>query len=303
MPTSENTRLALLASRLAVAVAVTLIVAKAVAWSLTDSVAILASLADSSMDALVSFVNLLALRYALSPADKDHRFGHGKAESIAAIAQAAFILGSSLILVFHCIERITASEHREVSHSDAGIVVMLFSIVLTAVLVIVQGVAVKRSGSAVIQADRLHYVSDLLTNFSVLVALCLTRYGFMQADIIIGLAVAGYLCFGAVRIGYPALQMLMDHELPETLSHAFVEIARSHPAVVGVHDIRTRQSGMTYVVQLHLEMDPATSLERAHTISDEVEEMIATQYPNTDIIIHQDPAGLHERRHTLEHAH
>jgi len=303
MPTFEHSRLALLAGRLAVAVAVILIIAKAVAWSLTDSVAILASFADSSMDALVSIVNLLALRYALSPADKDHRFGHGKAESIAAIAQAAFILGSSLILVFHCIERITSPEHPQVSHSDAGIVVMLFSMVLTAVLVMVQGVAVKRSGSAVIQADRLHYVSDLLTNFSVVVALSLTRYGFMEADIIIGLAVAGYLCFGAVRIGYPALQMLMDHELPETLSHAFIEIARSHPAVLGVHDIRTRQSGMTYVVQLHLEMDPATSLERAHTISDEVEEMIATQYPNTDIIIHQDPAGLHERRHTLEPAH
>jgi len=302
MPISEHTSLVLFASRLSVAVAFILIISKAVAWSLTDSVAILASLADSSMDALVSIVNLLALRYALSPADDDHRFGHGKAESIAAVAQAAFIVGSSLILFFHCVERITSPERIQMSHNDVGVTVMLFSMALTFALVMVQGAALKRSGSAVVQADRLHYLSDLLTNASVLVALGLARYGFVQADVIIGLAVAGYLCFGAIRIGYPALQMLMDHELPAELSSKFVEIARSHPKVVGVHDIRTRQSGMTYVVQLHLEMDPDTSLEQAHAISDDVEKMIASHYPNTDIIIHQDPAGLHERRYTLARA-
>jgi ferrous-iron efflux pump FieF len=297
MPTSDHTRLAILASRLSVAVAVVLIVAKAAAWSLTDSVSILASLADSSMDALVSIVNLLALRYALSPADNDHRFGHGKAEAIAAVSQAAFIVGSSLILVFHCVERITTPDkHAQLSHSDVGIAVMLFSIVLTMALVAVQGTAVKRSGSAVVKADRLHYLSDLLTNVSVLVALGLARFGFVQADVIIGLGVAAYLCYGAIRIGHPAMQMLMDHELPPELAEAFVEIARSHPNVVGVHDIRTRQSGLTYVVQLHLEMDPLTTLEHAHAISDEVERMIMSRYPNTDIIIHQDPAGLYERR-------
>jgi ferrous-iron efflux pump FieF len=300
MPTSEQNRLALLASRLSVAVAVILIVAKAMAWSVTDSVSILASLADSSMDALVSIVNLMALRYALSPADDDHRFGHGKAEAIAAVSQAAFIVGSSLILVFHCVERFASPEqHAQLSHSDAGIAVMLFSMALTLALVAVQGVAVKRSGSAVVKADRLHYLSDLLTNVSVLVALVLARFGLVQADVIIGLAVAAYLCFGAIRIGQPAMQMLMDHELPAELSSAFVAIARRHPKVVGVHDIRTRQSGLTYVVQLHLEMNPATSLAEAHAISDEVEEMIASQYPNTDIIIHLDPAGLYERLHTL----
>jgi ferrous-iron efflux pump FieF len=304
MSASDQTRLAVLASRLSVAVAVVLVVAKAAAWSLTDSVSILASLADSSMDALVSIVNLLALRYALSPADDDHRFGHGKAEAIAAVSQAAFIVGSSLILVFHCVERITTPEkHAQLSHSDIGIGVMLLSMVLTMALVTVQGAAVKRSGSTVVQADRLHYLSDLLTNASVLVALVLARFGFVQADVIIGLAVAAYLCYGAIRIGYPAMQMLMDHELPSELANAFVEIARSHPNVVGVHDIRTRQSGLTYVVQLHLEMDPLTTLEHAHTISDEVETMIVSRYPNTDIIIHQDPAGLYERRLLTAEAH
>lgn len=297
MPTSDQNRLAVLASRLSVAVAIVLVVAKAVAWSLTDSVSILASLADSSMDAMVSVVNLLALRYALSPADDDHRFGHGKAEAIAAVSQAAFIVGSSLILVFHCVERITSPEkHAQLSHSDVGIAVMLFSIVLTLALVAVQGAAVKRSGSAVVQADRLHYLSDLLTNVSVLVALALAKFGFVQADVIIGLGVAAYLCYGAIRIGHPAMQMLMDHELSPELVGQFVEIARSHPDVVGVHDIRTRQSGTTYVVQLHLDMDPQTTLAHAHAIADEVEEMIVSRYPNADIIIHQDPAGLHERR-------
>lgn len=298
MAVSEQTRFAILASRLSVAVAVILIVVKAVAWSLTDSVSILASLADSSMDALVSIVNLLALHYALSPADDDHRFGHGKAEAIAAVAQAAFIVGSSLILVFHCVERISSPESHTLSHTGTGITVMLFSIALTAALVAVQSVALKRSGSMVVRADRLHYLSDLLTNLSVVVALGLARFGFGEADVMIGLAIAAYLCYGAIRIGYPAMQMLMDHELPAELVSALLEIARNHPDVVGVHDVRTRQSGATYVVQLHLEMAPATTLAHAHAISDEVEKMIVSRYPNTDIIIHQDPAGLHERRLT-----
>lgn len=303
MVASQQTRLALIASRLSVAVAAILILAKTVAWSLTDSVSILASLADSSMDALVSVVNLLALRYALSPADDDHRFGHGKAEAMAAVVQAAFIAGSSLILVFHCIERISSPESHHLSHTGMGVAVMLFSIALTAALVVVQSIAVKRSGSMVVRADRLHYVSDILTNLSVLVALGLARAGYGQADVVIGLAISAYLCYGAIRIGYPAMQMLMDHELPAELVAAFVDVARSHPKVVGVHDIRTRQSGATYVVQLHLEMEPTTTLEQAHAISDEVEDMIMSRYPNTDIIIHLDPAGLYERRLETQRAH
>lgn len=289
------TRLALIASYLSVAVALVLIIAKAVAWTLTDSVSILASLADSSMDALASIINLLAIRYALKPADDDHRFGHGKAEAIAAVSQAAFIVGSSLILVFHCVERIAAPEHVHLSNTNAGMAVMLLSIVLTVSLVLVQRVAIKRSGSAVVRADQLHYVSDILTNLSILAALALAKYGFVQADVIIGLAVAAYICYGALRIGYPALQTLMDRELPPALVKELVATAASHPKVCGVHDIRTRQSGAIFVVQLHIEMDPATPLLTAHAISDEVEAMITARYPNTDIIIHQDPAGLYER--------
>lgn len=289
------TRLALIASYLSVAVALVLIIAKAVAWTLTDSVSILASLADSSMDALASIINLLAIRYALKPADDDHRFGHGKAEAIAAVSQAAFIVGSSLILVFHCVERIAAPEHVHLSNTNAGMAVMLLSIVLTVALVLVQRVAIKRSGSAVVRADQLHYVSDILTNLSILAALALAKYGFVQADVIIGLAVAAYICYGALRIGYPALQTLMDRELPPALVKELVATAASHPKVCGVHDIRTRQSGAIFVVQLHIEMDPATPLLTAHAISDEVEAMITARYPNTDIIIHQDPAGLYER--------
>lgn len=289
------TRLALIASYLSVAVALVLIIAKAVAWTLTDSVSILASLADSSMDALASIINLLAIRYALKPADDDHRFGHGKAEAIAAVSQAAFIVGSSLILVFHCVERIAAPEHVHLSNTNAGMAVMLLSIVLTVALVLVQRVAIKRSGSAVVRADQLHYVSDILTNLSIFAALALAKYGFVQADVIIGLAVAAYICYGALRIGYPALQTLMDRELPPALVKELVATAASHPKVCGVHDIRTRQSGAIFVVQLHIEMDPATPLLTAHAISDEVEAMITARYPNTDIIIHQDPAGLYER--------
>ena len=296
-PTGSN--FALFASRLSVVVAVTLIIAKSAAWVVTDSVSILASLADSSMDALASVINLLALRYALKPADADHRFGHGKAEAIAAVAQAAFIVGSSLILVVHCVERFLAPERVHVMNTDIGLAVMVFSIVLTAILVLVQRVAIRKSGSSVVKADQLHYISDLLTNLSILGALALAHAGFLQADVYIGLGVAAYICYGAIKIGYPALQALMDRELPREIVDSMLDIARSHPGVSGVHDIRTRQSGLLYVVQLHLEMDPATPLSLAHRISDEVETSIMQRYPNADIIIHQDPAGLYERRQVV----
>jgi len=296
MSDQSGLSLALFASRLSVAVAVTLIIAKSAAWVVTDSVAILASLADSSMDALASIINLLALRYAMKPADHDHRFGHGKAEAIAAIAQAAFIVGSSLILLVHCIERIMAPERAHVMNTDVGLAVMLLSITLTLILVLVQRAAIRKSGSAIVQADQLHYFSDLLTNLSILVALALAHAGFLQADVYIGLAVAAYICYGAIKIGYPALQALMDRELPKDIVEAMLAIARSHPGVVGVHDIRTRQSGLLYVVQLHIEMDPSTPLSVAHSISDDVEDSIMQRYPNADIIIHQDPAGCYERR-------
>ena len=299
MTDNSGSRLALFASRMSVAVAFTLIIAKVGAWVATDSVSILASLADSSMDALASIINLLALKYALKPADKDHRFGHGKAEAIAAVAQAAFIVGSSVILFVQCSDRIISPQHARVDNPDVGLAVMLLSIVLTAILVLVQRAAIKRSGSALVQADQMHYLSDLLTNFSILAALGLAKFGLAQADVVIGLGVAAYICYGAIHIGYPALQTLMDRELPPELVKQLASIAKSHPGVTGVHDIRTRQSGLIYVVQLHIEMNPSTTLAVAHDISDEVEAMITAKFPNTDIIIHQDPAGVDERRLAL----
>ena len=290
-------RLMRLATYASVSVAVFLICVKLAAWIYTDSVSLLSTLIDSLLDAMASLINLIAVSHALTPPDREHRFGHGKAEPLAALAQAAFITGSAIFLLFEAGHRLI--DPRPVAHSDVGIAVMLLAIVLTFGLTRFQAYVVKRTGSLAISADSLHYLGDLLINGAVIVALLLvSQLGWWAADPLFGIAIAGYIVFTAWKIARQALDMLMDRELPDEERRRIVEIVAGHPDVIDLHDLRTRASGPTLFIQLHLEMDGDMSLHKAHTVADAVEAELRDAFPNAEILIHQDPHGLEEEHQT-----
>ena len=290
---NHNARLLRFATYAAVGVASLLIIAKLVAWFLTDSVAVLSSLMDSVLDVGASLVNMYAVAHALVPADREHRFGHGKAEALAGLAQSAFISGSALFLVAEAGQRLF--EPHPIVRSEVGIAVMVLSLVLTTALVLFQRHVVKRTQSIAITADSVHYRGDILANLGIILALVLAgRFGWIYADAIIALIVAGYILFGAWRIIRASLDQLMDRELPEEQRARIRQIAQAHEQVADVHDLRTRSSGLQSFIQLHMELDGDMTLQTAHEISDEVEASILTAFPDAEVIIHQDPAGLEE---------
>ena len=276
-----------------VTVAFTLIIIKFIAYVLTGSVAVLSSLVDSVLGAFASVVNLFAVRHALTPADEEHRFGHGKAEPLAGLAQAAFIAGSSLFLVFEAIHRMI--NPLQIQHSIVGIVVIVISLVFTILLVMFQKHVVRQTQSIAIHADSIHYLSDVAMNLSVIAALILSAYfGWLIADPVFALGIAAYIVYSAWQIASNSLNQLMDRELPDVDRHRIMKIAMQHPAVKSLHELRTRTSGKDVFIQLHLEMDGAIALLNAHTIADEVELELREAFPNADIIIHEDPEGLEE---------
>ena len=235
----KSARLMRLASYASVGVAGTLIIAKFFAWVVTDSVSLLSTLIDSVLDAAASVVNLIAVRHALQPADEEHRFGHGKAEPIAGLAQAAFIAGSAVFLLIQAGERIFFP--KAIDHASVGYIVMVFSIGLTVCLVIFQRYVIKRSGSLVISADSLHYQGDVLINASVLLSIFLaSEMGVVYADPVFAAAIAAYILFNAWQIGQSALNMLMDRELPDEDRARIEVLVRGQDGVKGLHDLRTR---------------------------------------------------------------
>jgi ferrous-iron efflux pump FieF len=292
---AEKAQLMRRATYASVATALLLIGAKIIAYMLTDSVSLLSTLLDSLLDAAASLVNLFAIRTALTPADREHRFGHGKAEPLAALGQAAFIAGSALFLVVQAASRLVSPQ--PLSHTGVGIGVMLLSIGATVLLVAYQRHVIRRTGSLAIRADSLHYASDLAVNASVILALILTSlYGWLWIDPVFGAAIALYIVYTAWRIARGALDMLMDRELPDEARERIRGLALANPAVRSVHDLRTRASGPTIFVQMHLEMDPDMRLDQAHAVADAVEAAIEGAFPGAEVIIHEDPAGLPEPR-------
>ncbi|MFZ3238286.1 MAG: cation diffusion facilitator family transporter [Stellaceae bacterium] len=278
-----------------VAVALLLIAVKFAAWLDTGSVALLSSVIDSLLDGAAAIVNLLAVRHAMTPADREHRFGHGKAEPLAVLGQSAFITGSALLLLAEAARRLIQSA--PVSNPPAGIAAMVLSIVVTVALVMYQRHVVRRTGSIAITADELHYRSDVILNGSVIAALVLSGLlGIQVLDPLFGGAIGVWIIWSAARLARLALIQLMDQELPDDERERIREIAQSHPEVVAAHDLRTRVAGPTAFIQLHVEMDGAMSLIRAHEISDEVEAKLRSAYPNAEILIHQDPEGVEEPR-------
>jgi ferrous-iron efflux pump FieF len=269
-------RLTHLAAVASVGVAATLICAKLVIWVITGSVAILGSLVDSGLDAIASIVTFISIRQAAQPPDRAHRYGHGKAEAIGAFVQAGFVLGSALFLASEAVRRLINPQ--PIEQSGLGIAVLLLAILLTAALLGFQRFVVRRTGSIAIQADSLHYRSDLLMNLAVIAALVLVLL---------------YSAFGVAR---HALDMLMDRELPAEQRAYIRRLALEHPGAHNVHDLRTRRAGADVFIELHLELDGELSLEQAHDLTDEVEARIRAAFPGADIIVHQEPAGLADER-------
>jgi ferrous-iron efflux pump FieF len=272
-------------------VSIALVVLKAVAYLLTNSVAMLASLADSALDLFSSTLNLFAIRSSLTPADEEHRWGHGKAEPLAGLAQGAFIAGSATFLVIQAINRFVLPE--PLDHPIAGLVVMGISIAATLVLVTYQRYVVKKTGSVAISSDRMHYASDLITNIGVVLAIGLTKwFGWKLADPVIALAIAAVLIASAWTVFLQSYHQLMDRELPDSDRDKIKAIVMRNSEVRNLHDLRTRGAGVHTFIQFHIELDPAISITRAHEISDAVEKSVCAEFPNSEVIIHQDPAGL-----------
>ena len=286
----EAARLMKLATYASITVAVTLISAKLLAWGMSGSVRLLATLIDSMLDALASLINLLAVRHALSPADKEHRFGHGKAEALAGLGQAAFIAGSAGFLLLESSRRIVNPEPLE--SYTAGIWVMAFSIVLTLVLLRFQKHVILKTNSTAIKADALHYRTDIMVNASVIVALILSVQGWAGFDALFAIGIAFYILWSAWGIVVQAFDHLMDRELPDDDRERIKAIANSHKDVRGLHDLRSRQSGTAMFFQLHLELDDELTLLQAHQISDEVEFSILKGFPGAEVLIHIDPVSV-----------
>lgn len=283
----EHARLLRRATGAALAVALFLAVSKAVAWWLSGSVSLLAGLTDSLLDGAASLLNLLAVHYSLRPADDDHRYGHGKAEALAGLGQAAFIGVSALLVGAQGVDRLLHPQ--PLGAPLLGIVVIVVSLVLTVALLAYQRHVVRVTGSTAIRADSLHYRSDLLLNSSILLALVLASYGWEQLDAIFGIAIAFYILWSAASILREAGAVLMDTEVSPQISEDMHRLACSVPGVLGCHDLRTRVSGTHWFVQLHLELPGELSLSRAHALCDQVEATIHERYPRAEVLVHADP--------------
>jgi ferrous-iron efflux pump FieF len=293
MNTQSGTRLNLSAGLLSVTVALVLVIAKLWAFGETGSLSIAATLADSAMDLMMSLGGLVAIIYAAKPADDDHNFGHTSAEDLAALGQSIFILISATVIavaaILRLLERNVSLPEREAS----GMVVIVFSIVITIALVLWQRRVAKQTGNRVVAADSLHYLGDLIPNVGALIALWASaKFGIGQIDSIVALAAAALLAFGAMRIGKAAFDALMDRQADTGMIAGIEDITRDFEGVHGFHDLKTRVAGSRVFVNLHIELDGTQTLEDAHAIGAALRRAITEAYPRADVLIHKDPVGV-----------
>ncbi|HRY23394.1 MAG: cation diffusion facilitator family transporter [Geminicoccaceae bacterium] len=287
-----------LAAGASLTVAVLLTLGKLAAALASDSLAVLASMIDSLADIGGSLITFLAVRVSQQPPDRSHRFGHGKAESLSALAQASLVMGSALFVLIGAAERLASP--RVIEPGLFAFIVLVGAILITLALVTLQRVVIRRTGSTAIAADRLHYTADLATNLLVLAALALTAgLDVAWIDPVAAVLVALYLAWQAARLGRSAIDTLMDRELSGAERRRIEALVRDHPDVVDLHDLRTRRAGNTTFIELHVEIDGAMSVRRAHRVTDALEARLAEAFGETEIIIHQEPAGLEDDR--LDH--
>ncbi|MGK2911290.1 MAG: cation diffusion facilitator family transporter [Sphingobium sp.] len=273
-----------------VSVASLLLVLKVIAASRTGSAAMLGSLADTGLDLIASLVTLLGVRVAATPADHNHRFGHGKAEALASLFQVALIAVAAVAIGWRSLNHFSGPH--QVAAAEYGIGVSIVAMVLSLALIAYQRRAIVATGSLAIGTDSLHYQSDLILNISVIAALVLEQYaGIRGADPFFGVAIALWLGWGAWTSANRAIDQLMDHEWPAADRQHFLKIASLHPELKGIHDLRTRSSGSQRFVQFHVWVDPAMTVAEAHRVMDEVEARLEKEFPGVEILIHPDPEG------------
>jgi ferrous-iron efflux pump FieF len=293
----ERASLTARAALASIAMALFLICLKIWAAVHTSSMAMLGSLADSSLDLLASIVVLMGVRIAAQPADTDHRFGHGKAEALAALVQVILITLSALFIGYRSIERLISGARTQ--DAELGIGVSVVAIAFTLALITYQRYVVRRTGSVAISTDRLHYASDLALNGSVIVALALDQFaGLTGADAVFGLLIALWLLYGAWMSSSHSLDQLMDREWPEDLRQRFLAAAMEYPELAGLHDLRTRTSGTHHFAQFHVWVPGEWTIQEAHDRLDRIEEELQKRFPATEILMHVDPEG-HTDRETL----
>lgn len=290
-PATDRARLTRSAAFASIAMAVFLVSLKSWAAWQTGSTAMLGSLADSALDLIASLATLVGVWIGSMPADEDHRFGHGKAEALAAIVQVNLIAVSAFGIAFRALERLTGGATTEAAAEGIG--VSLVAIAATLLLLAWQRHVIRRTGSIAIKTDNVHYKSDLMLNLAVIAALVLDQYaGFSAADPLFGLAIALWLGWGAFHAASEAVDHLMDKEWPEERREEFLAVLARHPELKGVHDLRTRCAGDKDFVQFHAAMDGTKPLAEVHRIMDELEARIEAEFPGIEVLIHPDPAGL-----------
>ena len=295
---TDRAKLTTRAALASIAMAITLIALKSYAAIETSSMAMLGSLADSSLDLVASLVVLLGVRIAAQPADYEHRFGHGKAEALAALVQVILITLSAIFIGFRAVQRLLSGA--ATGQAELGIGVSIIAMVLTVALISYQRHVVRRTGSLAIGTDRLHYSSDLLLNGSVIVALVLDQFaGVTGADAVFGLLIALWLMWGAWSASSHALHQLMDREWPDERREQFLAAAKEYPELAGLHDLRTRSSGTHYFAQFHVWVPADWTVQEAHDRLDRVEEQLQQRFPDTEILIHVDPEGQTDRETLL----
>lgn len=277
-----------------VSMAIFLLALKSYAAWATGSVAMLGSLADTAFDVCASLITLYGVRLAAQPADSDHRFGHGKAEALAALVQVALIAVSATGILWRAIDRLRSGG--ETQGAEFGIGVSAIAILSTFVLLAYQRRVIARTGSVAIHADNVHYQSDLLLNGSVIVALALEQWaGLTGADALFGIAIALWLAWGAWKASSHAIDQLMDREWPEEKRQRFVILANEQPGFRGIHDLRTRTSGAHDFAQFHVWVNPAMTIAEAHEMVEAAEQALEGAFPGTEVLIHLDPEGQIDR--------
>lgn len=284
-----------LASAASVGVAIILLLLKLVAFNETDSSALLASLADSGLDLVASIITFFTVRFAAKPPDTEHPFGHGKAEAFSALFQAGLVFASSALVLQDSISALMSTQAAPPKGpAGFGIFVMIFSLVLTFLLLALQSWAIKKSGSIAIKADKMHYLTDILSQFVALLGLIAYGFGIYSLDGAAGIIIGIILFLGAIKVLREASDHLMDHALDKEDLDKIIALILEDGRLKGVHQLRTRISGPHILVQLHVEMSADLSLIEAHKIMLEAENRVLTHYPNADILIHPDPIGYAE---------
>ena len=283
----QNAHLIRRAAIASMATALILLVVKTFAWGASDSASILSSLLDSLMDITASVVNFFAIRYALTPADDDHPFGHTKAEGLAALMQSAFILGSAGMLLLHVGERLLNPQ--PIDDVELGISVMVFSTLATIALVAYQRWVAARTSSLAIKADSAHYLGDILTSAAVVVALIASSMEIYWLDPLVAVLIGLVLLWSAIGILRESLRLLMDYAMDAQDEETIIELIRATEGIHDFHDLRTRQSGVLQFIQFHVDMSGQQTLQQAHDIGDALEQRIRERFPQAEVIVHYDP--------------